>query len=474
MIYIVLSGFLFRSPTLYGGNMQNAVIDLTTSIVEFGRFDINPYYFNSPDIALKDGNYYSGMAPGSSIVAIPLYVIAKAIWSITPNSIQQRIDRKVEGKGLITYSSKVNPYYSRQTLASALMSLVFGYLGGALAFWLVTRIALFVSGDKIIALQTGIVYCFATVMIFYHNSYYTQSIATLFLLIAAYLLLVKPPQILSLICGMFFSGLSGTIDYPFLVYGGILTSFAMIRLWRNGQQGGRIIAVAIAYIMPVLAMFAYHWACFGGPLKTPYGYRAAQNILHTKGFLGISLFRPDRIFAFFFNPYEGSLTLMPFLFLFPFGAWFIYKKYRQERNYESEERLIFVLCSMSIIFLAFCYFVSVPWISYMTAYGPRFFLAAIPFMTILAYPYDQRLRIPFWILVGYSLIVNQLNMVTLNLPKYIYESVTQQPVSPLSVMLFQVKKTFPPLTGITILFTLQIILITAIFIMPAMLRKKQK
>ncbi len=471
MLYIVLSGFLFRSATMYGGNMQNALVDLTTSVVEFGRLDINPYYFNSPDISRKDGLYYSGMAPGASFLAVPFYAAAKAVWACTPDSILRRIEQFLERKGLATYSAKMNPYYTRQTLTSAFLSLAFGFLGGALAFWLVTRIASFLTGDPLVARRTGLIYACATVMIFYHTSFYTQSIGVLFLLLACYFAFVKPATPRFLLLAGVCCGIAGTVDYPFLVYGGVLALTVMLRLRFAPRHAAfsLVILPALGFAVPVFLLFAYHTACFGSPLRTPYGFRVDSG-LHVGANLGMRLFRPDRILSLLFHPYEGVVTLMPFLLFFPCGAWFHIKQYLVSRRAgvvdgPSADRFWFALAAVAIFALAFCYFVSIPWISYMTAYGPRFFLAAIPFMTLLAYPRTPRWRVLFWGLVAYSVLINQLNMVSANVPNFIYQKLIGHPYN-LTVTLFQIKKTFAFLPGLAILIALQLALLGAIFLRP--------
>ena len=77
MLFIALSGFPF-GKTYFSGNMQNSVIDLTTAIVEGRTCTIDPYHQNTPDAAFRDGHYYSGMAPGASFLAVPIYFAAKA------------------------------------------------------------------------------------------------------------------------------------------------------------------------------------------------------------------------------------------------------------------------------------------------------------------------------------------------------------------------------------------------------------
>lgn len=457
MIYLVLSGFLFRSATLFGGNMQNSVVDLAASIVEFGSFEIDPYHANSPDIAFRDGHYYSGMAPGASLLAVPLYAASKISLSALPESISKRIEARFNQ----------HPHMARQVLTHALMTFVLGFLGGALGLWLVIRIASALTGDRTAALGTGIVYAFGTVMIYYHNSYYTQSIGVLMLLGAFYLLLVLPATPWRLLLGGFLCGFAATVDYPYFFYGGAIAALGAFRTWRSGDRRP-ILFIGLGMAAPLIGLLAYHWACFGGPLKTPYAFRAHGN-LHAGKYLGVGPLHPDRIMALFVSPHEGLLWLMPFVLLLPWNAWAMLR----DRRMNADRRLL-ALAGIGIIGLATLYFVSVPWVSNMAAYGPRFLLAAMPFMAMLAYPCRRALVIPFWILAGYSIAIHQLNMARLNLPLYVDGLMHHQPVQTLSIQLSQISRHFSPLAGILILLALQAALIFTVFALPDVIGERPK
>ena len=83
-----------------GNPMSASMLDLTVSLVDRGRLDIDPYAGNSLDVARRGEHYYSGLAPGVSVAAVPLYVAAKG-WLplVVPPGREQAVDARFVAAG---------------------------------------------------------------------------------------------------------------------------------------------------------------------------------------------------------------------------------------------------------------------------------------------------------------------------------------------------------------------------------------
>jgi len=72
-----------------GGYIQESVLHLSMAIVDNQDFIVTPYMkegckLTGCDYSLYNGNYYSGFAPGSSFLAVPVYFIIKPLLYLIP------------------------------------------------------------------------------------------------------------------------------------------------------------------------------------------------------------------------------------------------------------------------------------------------------------------------------------------------------------------------------------------------------
>ena len=71
---------------------DESVLDLTIVLVDRGKVTIDEYHLNSDDTSYKDGKYYSGLAPGLSVLAVPLYIAVKGAFFFVPEELEERLD----------------------------------------------------------------------------------------------------------------------------------------------------------------------------------------------------------------------------------------------------------------------------------------------------------------------------------------------------------------------------------------------
>jgi hypothetical protein len=76
-----------------GNPMSKSILDLTVSLVDRGKLNIDPYAYNSTDVSEYQRHSYSGMPPGMSFVCVPYYAIAKTwLWLVAAPARDRRID----------------------------------------------------------------------------------------------------------------------------------------------------------------------------------------------------------------------------------------------------------------------------------------------------------------------------------------------------------------------------------------------
>jgi len=62
------------------------------ALVERHTVELGDLAANSPDVALRDGKFYSGMAPGVTCLALPLYCVARVVSPHLPGALNDWIE----------------------------------------------------------------------------------------------------------------------------------------------------------------------------------------------------------------------------------------------------------------------------------------------------------------------------------------------------------------------------------------------
>ena len=88
--------YLFYVGSFLNNPMSNSIVNLTIAMVDDHTFEITPYSNNSVDVSIKDGKYFSGMPPGLSLLAIPVYIFAKLITLPLPEATLKVIEAKLQ------------------------------------------------------------------------------------------------------------------------------------------------------------------------------------------------------------------------------------------------------------------------------------------------------------------------------------------------------------------------------------------
>jgi hypothetical protein len=153
--------------------------------------------------------------------------------------------------------------------------------------------------------------------------------------------------------------------------------------WKQWPQLGKAVALVLVGSAPFLiALMAYHQACFGHPLESGYKYLNDPQYQHWHlgGFLGIRVPDPSAFVLSLFGPLRGLFALSPFLLL-AFGGL---PALRWEKP-----MLVFVVT----LILGNVYFTSsFDYTSWGWTAGPRHLTPLVPFLLLPAGLALERLR----------------------------------------------------------------------------------
>ena len=348
----------------FGGSgwNQNASFDLTRSIVERHRLDIDSYRDNTADLSFYGGHAYSNKAPGLSILTAVPYAAIHA-WAGAPQASLQ---------------------LTRTTYVCTL--LVCGTSGagiGLLLFVMLRRRGF----SNLLCASIGLVAGLATPLFAYSTMLFAHVPSAFFLLLAMHL--IERGRFASAGAAL---GCASLLSYPSIpaamVMLGVIGASTTPRL-RNVL---RLVAGAAPF---AIALGWYQVAAFGSPFRTSI---ATVNPLFRdeSAFLGVlSGFRVEALFGITFSPYRGLFYLAPVLLIAGPGLLAMVKR---ERG--TAAIVAFSTTALLVINASFNGWHG-GW-----AIGPRYLLGVVPLLMIAVCYGADRFRLLFALLSAISLLLN--------------------------------------------------------------------
>jgi hypothetical protein len=371
------------ATTYLGNPMSKSILDLTVSLVNRGALDIDPYAGNSTDVAYypETDHYYSGMPPGLSLVCVPYYIALKPVlWLVSTPERERAIDNLA-----LRATPRVGWRPSEKRLAIILLDLficIFGFAALAGAMAAMFHKALVVLYPDLTGRQrlvTTWLFAFGTLWFIYSPGIYHRIFSTALCFGAFLLALMDENERPSLRWrGLLFGlalGLAIATSYEIAIVAVILMLFVQAQ-WNAKWSGGWTLA-GMGLFLALLA--AYHTACFGGPLHTPYSFRIAGSIV-PPGFhkvvenTGPSIWDVRRIYEFLFGSRYGFFFYSPLLLLSIPGLASIRHSPRMGRV---------VLTAFGIFFWLMLFHFMMGYHGLPGEFGFRMMMPAIPFLMLL-------------------------------------------------------------------------------------------
>ena len=242
---------------------------LVKAIVDDGSFAIDrevARWGGTADVSPHDGHQYSNKAPGSSLIVVPVYAIAR-LFGEPSLAVTMRLCRVVAG---------VIP-------ALVFLWLLSGFLG---------RFA----PDPAIRRLVLVAYALGSMAMTYSLLYYSHQLGAI-CIASAWILAVdvvdRRRGIAAMLAVGLLAGEAPLVDYQ-AAFAGVPVAIYIIwrmRDWPRNECDLAIGLAAVAAAVPIAILLAYHAICFGSPLRT--GYDASESFahFHQHGFLGITTLR---------------------------------------------------------------------------------------------------------------------------------------------------------------------------------------
>ncbi len=341
----VLAALLLVVPGTLSGFDGQSMFGVTRSIVEHWDVTVHDAVIGVPGLG---GRYYSKFGPGQSLLAIPLYLIGRALEAVVPSWYRPELP------GLV---SSLLPALAIACTA-ALLVLAAVELGAA------------PRG----ALLLGIVYAVATPAGVYATLWFSEPLTACATLAAAYLLLRDRDRLTAwrpLLAGAA-TALAVCTRLESLLFAPPLLLYAALPRRRRPLR-------AAAFVLPLAVALAglalYNAARFGSPLETGYseGLGSAMRDTHPPHTLA-SL--AEGLYGLLISPGKGLLEYAPVLLLAPLGAAMLWRRRRPE--------LLLLLTVFALDLVAHAN-VLIRWVGGWS-WGPRFLLPVLPLALLLLAP----------------------------------------------------------------------------------------
>jgi hypothetical protein len=388
LILLVSYGYFLPRWADWGANSR---ANLTYAVGDSGVLYIDAYHTNTGDKACFPGpftsdpndvtagsctgHYYTDKSIGPSLLALPPYMIFRAIAALPPmeNFIQSGRSIGAMGDTLNPEGEGIRPQavyeYMALTFITLFASAVPSAFLGVVVFWMAVRFTERDSYAFVLALAYGL----GTMALPYSNALYQHQLAAFGTFTGFYLLYRVIRENASRrwlwVVGVLFSFVVIT-EYP------VVPVLAILFLWAffSMKDWGALYRVVLGAIPLGLLFAAYNFAIFGTPLPAGYEYSTNWQGEHNSGFFSLGLPNLDRIYGLTLSPVRGIFVMSPFLILALWGIWLMFRKQPQQRGL-----LAVILLSCGFIFMYNAS--SVMWWGGFTI-GPRYLIPMLPFMVL--------------------------------------------------------------------------------------------
>lgn len=273
-----------------------------------GRLEVGSFAAATGDRSWRRGRWYSDKAPLPAMVAAPTYALVRAVHRALHRDAPAFEAREV--RGVTAASLTPNTTFTQLLYASSLMTA--GLAGASLAV-LVLRFLRRRFAEPV-AMTSTLATIFGTPLFPYSTSFYGHVPAALALFGAVCALDVEPearvpPKQLALVG--FLLAFAVGCEYLTAVPAAVVGGYAIVRAARASRTS--VFALALGAFAPVVAIGAYHAACFGSPLRTGYSFLVNPTFVagHGRGLLGLMLPRLDALIGLFVGPSRGLFRLAP-------------------------------------------------------------------------------------------------------------------------------------------------------------------
>ena len=369
-----------------------------------GQAEVDPWHWETQDVAWIDGHYYSVKAPGLAGASLGPYKLIEAVGGDELARDAAENARRSDHPRWTLASSGVDPPYREYGFSRARAVSTWDRIeNNAAIVWGLTLFTAVIPAVLLLLLvrwvaekiepgygtAAAITLGVGTILLTFGSEYLSHALAAT-LGFGAFALLFKEragPGNLALVgAAGLTAGLAVVCEYPLFLSGTVLFVYALTRPERRLARGAVFAVGAVLGSLPALAFNV--WA-FGDPMQFAYGDAIvrpglsghAEVGLNDDGLFGITFPTPLKAGELLFAG-RGLITLTPVLVMAVVGVWLIGKR----REWRTEAR---VLGAIAAVFFLYN---SGYWLPMGGGTpGPRFLIPAMPFVAVgLASAYRHR------------------------------------------------------------------------------------
>lgn len=361
------------------GHNEAARYDTMRSILYEGRFIIDSFVYNSADVIMVDGHYYSGKAPGTFLLGFPFFALFDFVLKAFPMSAPFR-DHLV---CWLTHLFTVG---------------LLGALCAPFMYWILRRR----GGSERESATVALVVTLGTILFPFSTVFFSHSAAAFCAIFTFYQIFVywqeratraesgalKDPGWRLWLAGVA-SGFAISLEYPSAIATAVLFVYTLVTVDRKDRLKS-VMRLATGFALGIFPMFVYNFLSFGKPFYVTYSAYATENTsfeAHRKGILGIriALFDPsfwpifiENLKEITYRPLRGLFYANPVLLLiFPgFAALF-----QRVRPRDWEALACFFMILGYVLFTA-SFGDSIVYWGGGASFGPRYTIIALPFVAL--------------------------------------------------------------------------------------------
>jgi hypothetical protein len=335
-------------PRIHSANELPRVY-LTQALVEDHAFHIDrgvAAWGGTADVSPSGGHLYSNKAPGSSMLAAPVYAAVRLVAGQPSLPLALWICRVVAG------------------IVPTLLFL--GLLWGFLERF---------APDPAVRRLVLVGYAFGSMAMTYSLLFYSHQLGAV-CVGSAWILATDVAEKRRGLGAMAAAGaLAGSallVDYQAVFAAVPVAVYVIVRMWswpRRELVRSVVVAVACAAV-PIALLLAYHKVSFGGAFITGYEKSTTFAHFHQKGFLGMTELRWEAFVGSIVRPDNGLITLAPWLLLAIPGAAVLARS-----NHRGTVAVAAAVVVIYVLFVSSINFWRGGW-----GVGPRYITAMLPFV----------------------------------------------------------------------------------------------
>jgi hypothetical protein len=376
VIIIALAvSYLYFLPRWADQN-TNSRMDMIVAVVDYGTFQIDRFVQNTVDFAKFGNHYYSDKPPGAGFLGIPVYAALKIVLQ-TPElgQIVTRLSNNPAFQATLnTNGSGISIDKVRIAIAQVIVTYLIATLPTVLLGLLLYRFLRALRIPPGIALFISLAYGLLTPAFAYANEFYSHQLVAALLFLVFYLAFdrKKVDQVGRLLLCGFLLAYAVISEYQVVLIATVIFLYLGYQLFR-AQSLPKISWAILTGAIIMAGWMVYNTAIFGGPLKIGYAYSADWTVQHHTGFMSLTYPHLDALWGMTFSLFRGLFILSPWLLLSIPGliAWWRSHMFRAE----------WMVVTLTVLAMLAFNSSSIMWWGGF-AVGPRYFLPALPFLSI--------------------------------------------------------------------------------------------